>query len=64
MALTKANVASAKAAAHNYGRPPRYPGSLDNDKPVTPIGSLTGMLLTEGGMPILAEDESGILLED
>ncbi len=64
VALTKANVASAKAYARSYDRPPRYPGSYDNDEPATPIGSLTGMLLTEGGMPILTETEGNVLLED
>ncbi len=63
MALTKANVASAKAAAHSYDRPPRYPGAFDKET-ATPIGSLTGMLLAENGMPILTEDDGGILLED
>lgn len=64
VALTKANVASAKAAAHNYARPPRYPGSYDNDEPATPISSLTGMLLTEDGAPILTESEGEILVDN
>lgn len=61
--LTKANVASAKAYARAYDRPPRFPGRLDNDEPATPIASLTGMLLTEDGLPILAEDSIYLLTE-
>ncbi len=63
VALTKANVASAKAYAHSYDRPPRYPGRLDNDEPATPIGSLTGMFLKEDGEALLLEDDGNLLLE-
>lgn len=61
VALTKANVASAKAYARAYDRPPRYPGAFDKET-ATPIASLTGMLLTEDGSPILTEDGGNLLL--
>jgi hypothetical protein len=61
--LTKANVASAKAHARSYDRPPRFPGRLDNDEPATPIGSLTGMLLQEDSEALLLESDGNILLE-
>lgn len=63
VALTKANVASAKAYARSYDRPPRFPGQLDNDEPATPIASLTGMILAEDGSPFLAESGALIVLE-
>ncbi len=63
VALTRANVASAKAYAHSYDRPPRYPGSLDNDRPATPVGSLTGMLLKEDGEALLTEQGGSLLKE-
>lgn len=53
--LTKANVASAKAYARAYDRPPRYPGALDNDEPATPIASVTGNILGEDGTPVIGE---------
>lgn len=56
VALTKANVASAKAYARSYDRPPRFPGRLDNDEPATPIASVTGNFLLEDGTPLLFED--------
>lgn len=55
VALTKANVASAKAHARSYDRPPRFPGRLDNDEPATPIASVTGNILGEDGTPIIGE---------
>lgn len=63
VALTKANVASAKAYARSYDRPPRFPGRLDNDEPATPIASLTGMILAEDGSPLLTESGALIVLE-
>lgn len=63
MTLTKANVASAKAYARSYDRPPRYPGALDNDEPATPIASLTGMIMKEDGSPFLTESGALIVLE-
>jgi hypothetical protein len=62
VSLTKANVASAKAYARSYDRPPRYPGCLDKET-ATPIASLTGMLLTEDNSPLLTEDGGLLLLE-
>ncbi len=61
VALTKANVASAKAYARSYDRPPRYPGSYDNDEPATPISSLTALFLKEDGAPLLLETGGNIL---
>ncbi len=63
VALTKANVASAKAYAHSYDRPPRFPGAYDNDEPATPIGSMTGNFLFEDGTPMLFEDGVYMVLE-
>lgn len=60
--LTKANVASAKAYAHSYDRPPRFPGRLDNET-VEPISSVTGNLLAEDGTPLTAEDGIYLMLE-
>lgn len=62
IALTKANVASAKAYTHSYDRPPRYPGALDKER-ATPIGSVTGNLLAEDGTPLTAEDGIYLMLE-
>ena len=58
--LTKANVASAKAYAHSYDRPPRYPGTLDKEVP-TPTRSVTGNVLGEDGTPITGEDAVYVL---
>ncbi len=62
VALTKANVASAKAYARSYDRPTRYPGAFDRET-ATPIGSVTGNLLAEDGTPLTTEDGIYILLE-
>ncbi len=62
VALTKANVASAKAYARSYDRPPRYPGAMDKETAV-PIASVTGNLLAEDGTPLTAEDGVYLLLE-
>lgn len=62
VALTKANLAGAKAYARGYDRPPRFPGAFDKET-ATPIASLTGMLLKEDGGPLLQEDGAEILLD-
>lgn len=64
VALTKANVASAKAYARSYDRPPRFPGQLDNDEPATPIASVTGYLVAEDLSPLLTEAGENIVLEN
>ena len=62
VALTKANVASAKAYARSYDRPPRYPGAMDKETAV-PIASVTGNFLFEDGTPMLFEDDTYVALE-
>lgn len=62
VALTKANVASAKAYARSQDRPQRYPGRYDKDIP-EPISSVTGNFLLEDGTPLLFEDETYMALE-
>jgi hypothetical protein len=61
-ALTKANVASAKAYARSYDRPPRFPGQLDQET-AEPISSVTGNFLLEDGTPLLFEDSVYMTLE-
>jgi hypothetical protein len=62
IALTKANVASAKAYTHSCDRPPRYPGALDKET-AAPIGSVTGNFLLEDGTPLLFEGGVYMTLE-
>ena len=62
VALTKANVASAKAYARSQDRPERYPGRYDKET-LEPISSVTGNFLFEDGTPMLFEDETYMALE-
>lgn len=57
--LTKANVASAKAYAQTYDRPPRFPGRYDKET-ATPIASVL-YLMTEDGLFLDTEDDLVLL---